>query len=80
MKRLLRNIIGSKPLPLLTEVDNLYRETIAHLPLKVRIHYCNSLIANCILDLKETKIKKLTARIKQLMNAAKREIESLNKK
>ena len=64
----------------LTDLDELYRKTIVDLPYEARIHYCNNLIENCLLDLNIIKKKKKIRRINKLIKAAKHEIDRLSKK
>ena len=61
----------------LTELDELYRTTVVNLPVDSRIQYLNSFIERCKLDLniEIEGIEKET--INQLINAAKRELDSL---
>ncbi len=73
----MRKLFGKREVVELIEIDELYKETIIHLPVEARIHYCDNLIGTCILDVNQAKGKAEKEKIYQLMNAAKREIERL---
>lgn len=62
----------------LVDLDELYEKTILQLPYEARIHYCENLIANCLLDLKNENNKMKIDRINQLIKAAGHEIIIMN--
>jgi hypothetical protein len=77
-RKTVKKLLGKQEEVKLIDLDELYKETIVHLPLDARIHYCQNLIRTCILDVNNAKDVANTEKIYELMNAAKREIERLN--
>jgi len=78
-RKALRKLFAKREAHELIELDELYKETIVQLPLEARIHYCENLIRNCMLDIDKTKDSVQLDKLKRLMNAAKHEIERMNK-
>ncbi|NVK64122.1 MAG: hypothetical protein HWE22_06015 [Flavobacteriales bacterium] len=73
-----KKLLGKQEEVTLIDIDELYKETIVHLSLEARVHYCNNLIQTCILDVNNAKIQSEKDKIYTLMNAAKREIDHMN--
>lgn len=70
---------NKKTIPALTEIDELYRDTVMYLDEKTRLEYCNGLIWRCQDDGGNTKDKAELKRLEQLVTSATNELDYLKK-
>ena len=69
---------AKKNQPSLSELDELYRDTISFLTFESRISYCKRLIDRCEFDLKKIEVPSDKSTLENLLEAAKNEIEKLS--
>ncbi len=78
MPRKLLSLFYKQPQCSLSELDSLFENAICGLPIEMQIDYCKRLINAAQFDLRQNVCPEKEKALKQLINAAKKEIKKLN--